>query len=215
MNFEFESYLGAVARKVTALERDGKPAHKVTLERNYATTVDDLWDAITNPERLPRWFLPISGDLQQGGRYQLEGNAGGTITECEPPNFLSATWEFGGGVSWIELCVEPVGEDRARLSLSHICPLDDHWRQFGPGAVGTGWDLALIGLALHFARGATETLIFDEAAFAASPDGKAFISGSSEDWGRAAVVAGEDREQALGAASRTRAFYTGEDPSTS
>ena len=33
------------------------------------------------PERIPRWFLPVSGDLRLGGRYQLEGNAGGEVLE--------------------------------------------------------------------------------------------------------------------------------------
>lgn len=41
-----------------------------------------MWDACTDPERIPRWFLPISGDLRLNGRYQLEGNAGGAITEA-------------------------------------------------------------------------------------------------------------------------------------
>ena len=31
--------------------------------------IDDVWDACTNPERIPRWFLPVSGDLRLGGRY--------------------------------------------------------------------------------------------------------------------------------------------------
>ena len=46
------------------------------LERTYETTIVDLWDAITSAERIPRRFLPISGDLRLGGRYQLEGHAG-------------------------------------------------------------------------------------------------------------------------------------------
>ena len=36
-------------------------------------------DALTDPERIGRWFLPISGDFRLGGRYQFEGNAGGKI----------------------------------------------------------------------------------------------------------------------------------------
>ena len=44
-----------------------------------------MWDAVTSAERIPRWFLPISGDLRLGGRYQLEGNAGGEVLECAPP----------------------------------------------------------------------------------------------------------------------------------
>ena len=83
MDFDVETHLSAVERSVSALERGGQPARAVTLSRIYLTTVDDLWDAVTNPERIPRWFLPISGDLEAGGRYQLEGNAGGVIEACE------------------------------------------------------------------------------------------------------------------------------------
>ena len=54
----------------------------------------------------------------------------------------------------------------------------------------------------------------DEAAFAASPDVKAIITGSSEAWGQAAVAAGEEPEAARAAARRTTAFYTGESTET-
>ena len=46
------------------LEREGRPASAVTLSRSYATTVEDLWDAVTNGERISRWFLTISGELE-------------------------------------------------------------------------------------------------------------------------------------------------------
>src|SRR6185437_4008593 len=68
----------------------------VTIARGYAAPVEDLWDACTTPERIARWFLPVSGDLREGGRYQLEGNAGGTIERCDPPHAFAATWEFAG-----------------------------------------------------------------------------------------------------------------------
>ena len=105
MGFDFESHLGAVERSVSLLERDGLPAGAVTLSRSYATTVEDLWDAVTNGERIPRWFLPISGELELGGRYQLEGNAGGVITACERPSTFRAHMgvrrgrQLGGGTS--------------------------------------------------------------------------------------------------------------------
>ena len=41
-------------------------------------------------------------------------------------------------------------------------------------------------------------------------EGRAFITGSSEAWGQAAVEAGTDLEVATAAAGRTTAFYTGE-----
>src|SRR6516225_11205621 len=99
MDVDIASALGLVTRAVKSCEKDGKPASTVTLTRLYDTDVYDLWDALTNAERLPRWFLPIEGDLKLGGKYQLKGNAGGTITACTPPTHFAATWEFGAAVS--------------------------------------------------------------------------------------------------------------------
>ena len=208
MQFDFNTYLEDVTRTVSELEREGKPVRTVTLERSYDTTTDDLWDAITNPERLSRWFLPVRGELQLKGRYQFEGNASGMITECVPPRLVSVTWEFGGGMSWVEVRIASEGIARSRLTLSHICPVDDHWDKYGPGAVGIGWDLGLCGLAVHFLDGGSER--FDEDVFAGSIEGKAFITSAIEDWRRAAVAAGENPSLAEAAAKLTTSFYTGE-----
>ena len=197
----------SIERTVSLLERDGQAASAITLARSFATTGADLWDAVTNGERIPRWFLPISGELRLGGRYQLEGNAGGVITACEPQAHFAVTWEFGGDVSWVEVGVVDDGAGRARLTLTHIAHLSEHWDEYGPGAAGVGWEMGLLGLAIHLA--APDEPMPDEAAFATSPDGKAFITGSSEAWGHAAVTAGTDRDAAQAAARRTTAFYTG------
>src|SRR5205823_15078446 len=84
MQIDVARVLGLVTRSVRNFEKDGKAASAVTLTRLYDTDVDDLWDAVTSKERIPRWFLPVEGDLRLGGRYQLKGNAGGTITACTP-----------------------------------------------------------------------------------------------------------------------------------
>ena len=208
MNLDVEEHLDAADRSVSVLERDGKPARAVTLSRSYATTLEDLWDAVTNGERLPRWFLPVTGELRPGGRYQLEGNAGGSITACGRPWHLALTWEFGGDVSWVEIRFSQGGAGQARLGLTHTQRLSEHWSRYGPAATGIGWELGLLGLALHLAQ--PDAPKPDEMAFAASPDGKAFIRGSGEGWGQAAVVSGEDPDAARAAARRTIAFYTGE-----
>src|SRR6187397_2271932 len=95
MKFDVIENIGAVQREVRDCERDGRPARAVVAERTYDTTVDDLWDAITDGDRIPRWFLPIEGDLRLGGRYQFKGNAGGDILECERPRRLRLTWGMG------------------------------------------------------------------------------------------------------------------------
>src|SRR5688500_17049078 len=117
--------INAVHRTVAgrAVETGGD-ARTVTLTQTYAATVEELWDACTDPERIPRWFLPVSGDLEVGGRYQLEGNAGGTITACDPPRRFEATWEFDGKVSWIAVAVESA-DGGATLMLEHSVPVDE------------------------------------------------------------------------------------------
>ena len=208
MELDVETHLGAVERSVASLERDGQPARAVSLSRIYDTTLDNLWDAITSKERIPRWFLPVSGELNLGGRYQLEGNAGGAITECVRLSRFALTWEFGGDVSWVEVDCSNDGARSARLTLTHTAHLSEHWNQYGPGAVGVGWELGFLGLSIHIADPGEP--MPDEAEFAVSPDGRALITGSSESWALASVAAGTEPDAAQEAAKRTTAFYTGE-----
>ena len=208
MEIDVEHHLGAMERSVALLEREGQPASAVTLSRSYPTGTLDLWDAVTSGERIARWFLQVNGTLEPGGRYQLEGNAGGVITTCVPESRLSLTWEFAGDVSWVDLRLSAEGTDCARLELSHTARLSPHWTAYGPGAAGVGWELGLLGLALHLAQ--PDAPKPDEAAFVSSRVGKAFIIGSSEGWHETAVAAGEDPDTARAAATRTAAFYTGE-----
>ena len=103
--------------------RDG-PAHVVELRRAVHAPVADVWDACTDPERVRRWFLPLTGDLRPGGTFQLEGNAGGTITTCEPPHRLEVTWRFGGAEpSLVSLELTAVGQDTTELVLRHTGPV--------------------------------------------------------------------------------------------
>jgi hypothetical protein len=123
--------ISAVRREVGGRMLEAGQARVVMLSRSYPAELADIWDACTNPERIPRWFLPVSGDLEEGGRYQLAGNASGTVTRCDPPHGFDATWEMAGEVSWIEL----------RLADEGNGPADPEQRaglQAGPGSVGSG-----------------------------------------------------------------------------
>jgi uncharacterized protein YndB with AHSA1/START domain len=181
----------------------------VTITQRYDASIDDVWDACTNAERIPRWFLPISGDLRLHGTYQLEGNAGGTITACDPPRRFAATWEYDGDVSWIEVRLTSEGDESTRFELEHVALVDDErWTEFGPGAVGVGWDLGLIGLLLHLASGETVDPAA-VAAWSASDAGKQFVTLSSDGWRDAAIAGGADPDAARAAADRTTAAYTG------
>jgi uncharacterized protein YndB with AHSA1/START domain len=202
--------LGLVTREVQDQVRQGRPARVVVASREYDTELEDLWEAITSAERIPRWFLPITGELRLGGRYQLEGNAGGEIQTCLPPRQLAVTWEFGGGVSWLEVELSPVRPGRTRLELRHTAPIDDHWKQFGPGAVGIGWELGLYGLALYFAGGGAAVDRAAAMTWMGSDEGKLFMRRSSESWCEAAIAGGDAPDVARAQAARTTAAYTGE-----
>lgn len=72
-------------------EADGSGV--VHIEDRYNTGIDDLWSAITAPERIARWYGAVEGDLRPGGTYRvriepadLDGT--GRIEECDPPRRL-------------------------------------------------------------------------------------------------------------------------------
>ncbi|MFO7293122.1 MAG: SRPBCC family protein [Actinomycetes bacterium] len=209
MTLDVAHHISEVTRTVGTRTLESGEARVLTASRVYPTDAADLWDAVTNPERIPRWFLPISGDLRPGGHYSLEGNASGTIEECDPPHRFAATWEFGGQVSWIEVRITEEGDGQARFTLEHVAHVDDDmWAQYGPGATGVGWDGALLGLALHVADEAA-AMPDDLGAWAASEEGRAFYGASSAAWRDASIAAGTDPAEAEAAAQRTTAFYTG------
>ncbi|GGS70782.1 activator of HSP90 ATPase [Planobispora rosea] len=200
--------INAVRRKVGTRVLEAGEARTVTVSRTYDAPVEDVWDACTNPERIPRWLMPVSGELRPGGRYQLHGNAGGKVERCDPPTSFAATWEYGGEVSWIEVRLAPDAEGGTRLVLEHIAHVDDvRWAEFGPGAVGIGWDQMLLGLDAHLSSGAGMTPQEAEA-WGASEEGRRFVALSSQRWCEANIAAGADEAAARAAAARTTAFYT-------
>ena len=204
--------ISEVRREVGSKVLAAGEARVITISQAYEGSLDDVWDACTNPARIARWFLPVSGDLRLGGRYQLEGNAGGTIERCDPPRSFAATWEFGGQESWIEVSLAEQPDGRIRLELEHVAHVTvELWAQFGPGAVGIGWDMTLLGLARHLSGHepngpelAATWLVSDEA--------HQFIALSSELWCEASIAAGTPATEALAAAERVVAGYTGAGP---
>jgi uncharacterized protein YndB with AHSA1/START domain len=182
-------------------------AHAVTLRRRYDAEIEDVWDALTTAERLPRWFLPVTGDLRLGGKYQLQGNAGGEILACEPPRLLRVSWLFGPdaqeGTSEVEVRLTTAAAGGTEFELIHSAVVEEEFfPKYGPGATGVGWDLGLLGLASHLAG-----QDLDPAGFESSPEARELCRRSAAAWGEAHLAAGGDPEAVQAAVAATTAFY--------
>ncbi|NED94713.1 SRPBCC family protein [Phytoactinopolyspora alkaliphila] len=126
----------------------------VRIERRYVATTREVWDAISTPERLRRWFAEVSGDLRQGGEFGVVFGEGddnvshGRVIDCQPPSRLEVTWSFGAGADDSILVAELASEDEHTiLTLDHRgIPTD----QIGYGA---GWEAYLDRLDAHMGGG--------------------------------------------------------------
>ena len=202
--------ISAVERTVGSRTLPAGQARVLTISQTYDAPLADVWDACTSAERIPRWFLPVSGELKLGGRYQLEGNAGGTVERCDPPHSFAATWEFAGEVSWVEVRLTEAGAGRTRFELEHVAHVDDErWAEYGPGAVGVGWDSALLGLASHLAADGSGVRPEEAVAWMGSDEGRRFMAESSDRWTEASIAAGTPVDEAHAAGKRVTAAYTG------
>jgi len=125
---------------------DGKGA--VRMEDVYATDIEDLWSALTEPARLARWIGEVQGEFRLGGRLQArftsswEGPA--QIEICERPHRLVVTLAPGGpDETVVEATLADEG-DKTRLVIEErgllMESLDGH---------GAGWQSHVEDLAAH------------------------------------------------------------------
>lgn len=187
--------LEAIHRAVERQEAESGEVVSVQMRRRYGATVEDVWSALTVPERVQRWFYPVSGDLRPGGTFQLEGNAGGDIVECEPPRLLKVT--FGAPNSLVELRLSGEGADATVLDLEHTVPIE--MAQSGAGAlyVGPGWDGALMALDLFLDGKVAD----DPIAAASSPEAVEFSRKSIDSWTDAIEKSGTASKDEIAAAT--------------
>ena len=100
-------------------------ARVAVFTRTYETTIEDLWDACTDPERLGRWYTTVTDDLRLGGTFAQANMVWGTIVDCDAPHLLRLS--LGGGADEIELRLSRGAEDGTTiLELQHATTLDAH-----------------------------------------------------------------------------------------
>ncbi|MFT7835684.1 SRPBCC family protein [Saccharothrix sp. BKS2] len=129
-------------------------AHSAIMRRVYSAPIDEVWSAITDPDRITRYFLPVSGDLREGGSFSIEMNADGEILKCDAPNLLRVTWSYEGSIpDEVEIRLKEV-EGGTQLELEHASVRDvlvSSDPKTGDYGVGAGWEAPLKYLGKHLA----------------------------------------------------------------
>ena len=175
--------LAAIERNVVRRQVANEDGIGVVLRRQFDAPVAEVWAALTEPERVKQWFLPLSGDLRAGGTFQTEGNAGGEILRCESTRLLHFIW--GGPTSVVELTLDSAGDDSTIFEFTHTVPLALAGSGAGALFVTPGWDGALISLGSFLADQDTyNPTVLD------SPEARALIKGSIDAWVAAIELSG-------------------------
>ena len=76
--------------------RSADSAGVVRVEERYATDIDDLWSALTDPDRLARWYGQVDGELGLDDEFRMYVDTSGwkgtgRVEACEPPRRLMVT----------------------------------------------------------------------------------------------------------------------------
>jgi uncharacterized protein YndB with AHSA1/START domain len=93
-------------RGIVTTEDDGR--QRLEFRRSWPDPVEDVWSALTEPERLARWIGVYDGERAVGGRGTFamtheEGEPVGepmTIVECDPPRRLVIEWMQQDADAW-------------------------------------------------------------------------------------------------------------------
>jgi uncharacterized protein YndB with AHSA1/START domain len=146
---DMSSTTGAKPRVVGTLRSaDGKGV--VRMEDSYDTDIDDLWSALTEPQRLARWIASVVGDLRLGGEFRASFTSGwegpGRVDVCEPPRRLLLT-------------LSPRQEDETVIEAELVADgdqtrlvLEERGLPLGELAGhGAGWQAHVEDLAAHLA----------------------------------------------------------------
>jgi len=118
----------------------------VHMAGTYDTDIDDLWSALTEPDRLARWAATVAGDLRAGGSFTTEFTSGwegpGRIDVCDAPHRLLVTLNPGeDDETTIEAVLTADGDATHLVVEERGFPLDEL------AAHGAGWQAHVEDLA--------------------------------------------------------------------
>ena len=134
-------------REVVATMRADQGTGVVRTESRFDTSAEDLWEALTTPERLARWIGDVAGDLRPGGSFTAtftshwEGT--GVVEVCEPHRRLRTRMDGEEGQTVMEATLEEQGDGVLLMIEERGLPLTNL------SAYGAGWQVHVEDLGHH------------------------------------------------------------------
>jgi uncharacterized protein YndB with AHSA1/START domain len=147
-------------------EPTGRIAHDagrlvLTIAREFRAPIEDVWAAVTEPQRLSRWIGTYEGDPASGRvLFTMTAEEGAPaedmeIRECDPPRVLKVTSHVGEERWHLELLLEERGGvTTLTFSQPDIDPVQAE-------SVGPGWEYYLDRLVAAESGGEVAAIDFD------------------------------------------------------
>lgn len=113
-------------------------------ERLLNSGRDEVWAALTEPDRLSAWLGPGRVDLQAGGSIEFnlrEGTVSGDVEHVLAGSRLDYTWSAPEGVGTVHWLLEPA-DGKTKVVLIHNVA-----RETQPAALMARWHMRLDSLA--------------------------------------------------------------------
>jgi len=97
----------------------------LSLDYQYTTTIEKLWSALTDPNKLAKWVLENDFEPVVGHRFQFRsqpneywnGIIDGEVLIVDAPNRLSYTWGVGEEIHTVTWTLQDLGDGKANLHL--------------------------------------------------------------------------------------------------
>lgn len=127
-----------LSEQVAAMTLQGERG-SLKFQRRLTTDLADAWNVVSDPERIARWFAPVTVDGKEWITYWDDGReyAKGEILRCEPQRLIEVSWRASDDA-------EPLAEtvlrvtlapeaDGVRLTLEHEQVMASDLILYGPG----------------------------------------------------------------------------------
>ncbi|SRR6266508_1377855 len=126
---------------------------RLRFERQYPYPANEVWSALTTPERVARWLgeLRPSGDTTRLVMGDGDGEyADLTIVACERPTRIEVGWEFPDEArTHVLVTLVPTGAGHTTVVLEHTFPVGH--APSGLAGYGCGWQHYVDSLGAYLA----------------------------------------------------------------